>query len=515
MSKEELAVGLYSIAPIIALLLTAAVVLALSAAREASSAAGRIKAIAAAGKLSAAAFACAAAISAAHFIKIKGPLALFYGALLFDHYSAAACFLFSLMGIFTIFTAAGELARTENPRKRPEYFAMLLFASSGAMMMAMANDLIVALIGVEVLSISTYIMCALDNKNKRAVEGAFKYFLTGAAASAFYLFGLAHIYGGARTTLISEMARFAAANADPAAGGFFAPLLAGFAFLSCALLFKAAAVPFHNWAPDAYDAAPVSVAAFMTYFVKAAVFILIFRVFAAAFIFLAPALLGIFTAIAVITMTFANVAALFQNNIKRMLAYSSISHTAYILIAVICSVSAAKNAVVESGAYIMFYLVSYFFINAAAFSALSLVRAADHGIHTIDDLRGFGFSRPFFAAAFSIALLALAGIPSTSGFIAKFLVFYNAFLANHHALVLAAVINSLIAFYYYIKIIMAMYMRGPAAHDGRAEAPPSETIEDGRAEYFCLAVSAAMTLALGLLPGPVIELAKAAVAKSF
>ncbi|EKD68516.1 MAG: hypothetical protein ACD_47C00572G0002 [uncultured bacterium] len=510
MSKEELAVNLYAISPMIALLITAAVVAVISASKDALTPAGRIKAIDAAGKLTAAAFACAALISAGHFIRIKGPLTLFYNAIFFDHYSAAACFIFSVMGIFTVLIAFNEL-KTDNPRYRPEYFTMLLCAASGTMIMAMANDLIVALIGIEILSVSTYIMCAIDFKNKRAVEGAFKYFLTGAAASAIFLFGLAHIYGGARTTLISEMARFASLNADAASGGLFTPLLTGFVFVSCALLFKAAAVPFHNWAPDVYDAASVSVAAFMTYFVKAAVFVLIFRIFGTAFIFLAPPLLPIFVIISAVTMTLANIAALFQNNIKRMLAYSSISHTAYILIAVISSVSAFKNITVESGAYIIFYLVSYFFINAAAFSALALVKAHNHQIHTIDDLRGCGFSRPLFSAAFALSLLALAGIPSTSGFIAKFLVFYNAFLANHHALVLIAVVNSLIAFYYYIKIIMAMYMQKP---EDRNEVS-CEPATAGRAETFCLAFSAVMVLALGIFPGPAIELAKLAVMKSF
>ncbi len=389
------------------------------------------------------------------------------------------------------------------------------------MIMAMANDLIVALIGIEILSVSAYILCALDNTNKRAVEGAFKYFLTGAAASAIFIFGMAHIYGGSKTTFINEIILNASAGAgaftSPQAAGLSAPLLIGLVFITTALLFKAAAVPFHNWAPDVYDAAPLSVAAFMTYFVKTAVFVLIMRIFSAAFLFMAPEIIPALILIAVITMTLANIAALFQNNIKRMLAYSSISHTAYILIGVICAMSAYKNTITDSGAYILFYLISYFFINAAVFSALGLFKAADGNIHTLNDLKGCGFTRPFLSAAFAAGLLALAGIPATSGFMAKFLIFYNAFLSGYHALVLIAVVNSFIAFYYYIKIIMMMYMHAP---DNAAVPPEPDTVsqyerEGSRANFICLAVSAAMVIALGVYPEPVIKIVKMTVINSF
>jgi NADH-quinone oxidoreductase subunit N len=522
MSKELLAINLYAIAPILCCGLSAVIILIISAAKETLSPEGRRRAIEACEKLSFLTFITAALISAGHFINIKGPVTLFKNAIFFDHYAAAACFFFAVMGIFTLFMAGGEL-RDSRARIAPEYYALLLSASIGAMIMSMANDLIAALIGIEILSVSTYILCALDNTNKRAVEGAFKYFLTGAAASAIFIFGMAHIYGGAKTTFINEIIQNAPAGVgaftSSPPSGLSAPLLIGLIFITAALLFKAAAVPFHNWAPDVYDAAPVSVAAFMTYFVKAAVFILIFRIFAAAFLFMAPEIIPPLVLITVITMTLANIAALFQNNIKRMLAYSSISHTAYILIAVICVMSAHKNTMIDSGAYILFYLISYFFINAAVFSALGLIKAADDGIHTINDLKGRGFTRPFVSAAFAAALLALAGIPATSGFMAKFLIFYNAFMSGYHALVLIAVINSFIAFYYYIKIIMMMYMYAPEG--AAAPLPAHETASntdggEGRsADLLCLAVSAAMIIALGVYPGPVIKIVKIAIVNSF
>jgi len=507
MSKEELIIGLYSLAPLIIAGITAAIILVISAAGESRAGTGRLKAVNAAEKLSYLAFTAMAFISAVHFIKIKGPLTLFHNAVFFDHYSAAAGFIFSVMGIFTIFIAAAEM-KSEASRFKPEYYALLLSAAIGSLIMAMANDLLAAIVGIEILSFSTYILCALDNKNKRAVEGAFKYFLTGAAAGALFLFGLAHIYGGAQTTFISEIPSMAAVNVQGPGPG--APLLIGLVFITAALLFKAAAVPFHNWAPDAYDAAAVSVAAFMTYFVKAAVFILIFRIFAAAFIFMAASITGVLSVIAVITMTLANIAALYQNNLKRMLAYSSISHTAYMLIAVICSAGVYKNAVADCGAYIIFYLVSYFFINAAIFSALAMLSPGENRVHTIEDLKGLGFKKPFFSASFSLALLALAGIPATSGFIAKFFIFYNAFLSNHHALVLLAVINSLIAFYYYIKIIMAMYMQKPESGETAVSFGNA-----GRESAICLAVSSALIIILGVYPEVIVKLAKLAVISSF
>ena len=520
MSKELLAINLYAIAPILCCGLSAAIILMISAAKETLSLEGRRRAVEACEKLSFLAFLTATLISAGHFFNIKGPITLFKNAIFFDHYAAAACFFFSIIGISILFMAAGEL-RDSRVRIAPEYYALLLSASIGAMIMAMANDLIVALIGIEILSISTYVLCALDYTNKRAVEGAFKYFLTGAAASAIFIFGMAHIYGGTKTTFINEIILNASIGAgafssSPAAG-LSASLLIGLIFITVALLFKAAAVPFHNWAPDVYDAAPVSVAAFMTYFVKAAIFILILRIFSTAFLFMAPEIISTLILIAVITMTLANIAALFQNNIKRMLAYSSISHTAYILIGVICAMSAYKNTIIDSGAYILFYLISYFFINAAIFSALGLIKAADNNIHTINDLKGCGFTRPFISAAFAAALLALAGIPATSGFMAKFLIFYNAFLSGYHALVLIAVVNSFIAFYYYIKIIMMMYMHAP----DKAAAPPTLAAnsqydqEGARANLICLTVSAAMIIALGVYPEPVIKIVKIAVIKSF
>lgn len=517
MSKELLAINLYAIAPVLCCGLSAVIILIISAAKETLLPEGRRRAIDACEKLSFLALTTAALISAGHFINIKGSVTLFKGAIFFDHYAAASCFFFAAAGIFTLFMAGGEL-RDGRARITPEYYALLLSASIGAMIMSMANDLIAALIGIEILSVSTYVLCALDNTDKRAVEGAFKYFLTGAAASAIFIFGMAHIYGGANTTLISQIIQNASAGAGAFSGAtassVSAPFLIGLVFITASLLFKAAAVPFHNWAPDVYDAAPVSVAAFMTYFVKAAVFILIFRIFAAAFLFMASEIITTLILIAIITMTFANIAALFQNNIKRMLAYSSISHTAYILIAVICVMSAHKNTVIDSGAYILFYLISYFFINAAVFSALGLIKAADNGVYMIDGLKGRGFTCPFASAAFAAALLALAGIPATSGFMAKFLIFYNAFMSGYHALVFIAVINSFLAFYYYIKIIMMMYMHAPAPSDGSVSDTP--LCGEGRAAgLFCLAVSAAMVIVLGVYPAPVIKIVKIAVLNSF
>ncbi len=526
MSKEELAVNIYAVSPALCCVISAVVILIISTLEKGASLNGRMDSYRAAGILAFFTFVTSSLISIGHLINIKGPLLLFKNAVIFDHYAAASVLFFSLMGCATLFIETDRKNSVSSYFFVPEYYALLLFAASGAMIMAVSNDLFSAFIGLEILSISTYILCALDKENKRAVEGAFKYFLMGAAAGAIFLFGLAHIYGGAGTTLIKDIIYGAALNGQNA--GTQASLLIGLVFITSALLFKTAAVPFHGWAPDVYDAASLSVTAFMTYFVKAAIFILIFRIFASAFSFMASYISMAMVFIAVITMSVANIAALFQKNIKRMLAYSSISHTAYILIAVICVIPSFKNGVTDAGTYILFYLLSYFFINAAVFSAIGLLGGgrADVDIYTIDDLKGMGFVSPLYSALFSIALLALAGIPATSGFMAKFLIFYNAFLYNYYLLVLIAVINSFIAFYYYIKIIMSMYMYEPERLSH--ELPEIESSScchslafsnsikpENAARAICLIAASFFVVAAGVYPAPFIEFLRNIVIKSF
>jgi len=308
--------------------------------------------------------------SVLHFFKNKEPMALFENAVYFDRYTAFAGAFFSLMGLLTLILADRELFSAPM-NIGGEFYAMLLFAACGAMMMAAGADLIVTIIAIEILSFSTYIMVAMDTKNRRAVEGVFKYFLMGAAASAFFLFGMAHIYGAAGTTSLHGIA--AALKNSAIVNSHFMTIITGLGFITVALLFKAAAVPFHMWAPDAYDGANISAAAFMTYFVKAAIFIAAYRIFSTAFSNFIPFIKDGLIFISIITMTFANIAALKQTNLKRMLAYSSVSHTGYLLIAMICVNGGGSIYAGNAGAYILFYLLAYFATNIGLFAAINAV----------------------------------------------------------------------------------------------------------------------------------------------
>jgi len=444
--------------------------------------------------------------STLHFFKMKAPLALFENAVYFDSYTAFAGIFLSLMGLLTIILADRELF-SDPMNIGGEFYSMLLFAVCGAIMMAASADLIVTIIAMEILSFSTYIMVAMDTKNRRAVEGIFKYFLMGATASALFLFGMAHIYGSTGTTSLHGIA--AALKNSSIVNSHFMTIIIGTGFITVALLFKAAAVPFHMWAPDAYDGAGISTAAFMTYFVKAAIFIAAYRIFSTAFSNFMPFIKDGLIFISIITMTFANIAALRQSNLKRMLAYSSISHTGYLLIAIISISGAGIVYEGNAGAYILFYLLVYFFTNIAIFAAINAVIPKTPGVTTIRDLRGIGFKRPYFAAAFSLGLFSLAGIPATGGFMAKFFIFYDAFLSNNMHLVIFAVINSLIAMYYYIKVIAEMYMEKPENSEG------PDFFGDMPDSYCALTLSASMILLTAIFPDFFLNLAKSAISGMF
>jgi|GEM_PF-231014 len=504
MSKEQIIINLYAISPLLLSAAGAIIILAVSVSNKTG---GIKKRLETCESIAFTALLTAMCLSSIQIFKMIAPQKLFSSAVCFDSYSAVSAILFSLMGIITLFISDGDNANIGGKYKC-EYYAALLFAFIGANIMAMANDLLVALIGIEILSVSTYIMIAFNFQNSRGAEGGLKYFITGAAASAMYIFGLAHIYGGTKSVYLDVITSTCTAGGPDVS---YPALIIGALFLISALLVKIAAVPFRI-AIDVYDASGVSVAAFMTYFVKAAGFILIYRIFAGAFSSITIYINGALIIFSVITMSIANIAALFQTNFKRMLAYSSVSHTAYALLAII-AIGGAKNSesVILSGAYMLFYLTAYFFTNAAIFSSLNCISPMVPEIHTINDFTGLGFKRPYYCAAFSFALLSLAAMPSTSGFIANFMIFYGAFAANFRAVILIAVINNFIAFYYYMKIIMKMYMQKNEC----VEPAPVEISSGGSDPSFCLAISTFMILFMGIYPEPFIKFFKFAVSASF
>jgi len=508
---DEIIRSIYLLGPIIALTAMSMIALAIAASGESRTVEGNSRCIAQCEKICFLAFAFALAFSASHFASMGKPHSLYHGAVYFDRFSVLSNVLFSIMALYTTFIASGD---SKNPAAfRCEFYPLLMLATAGAMIMTMGADLIVIIIGIEILSLATYSMVALDRKNLRATEGAFKYFLMGAAASAVFLFGTAHIYGATGTTLLRGIG--IALKNSAVVNVMFLPVIIGTAMVLIAMAFKLAAVPFHMWSPDAYDGASVPAAAFMTYFVKAAGFITLFRIAATAFFPFLNFFSDALTIVAAVTMTFANIAALTQPNIKRMLAYSSISHTGYLLIAVLAlnsgpqamaagSLWAGHGTGTLAGSAMFFYLTAYFFINLGLFAALAMMTPETKGIHAISDFAGLGFSRPFFAAAVSLFFLALAGLPATSGFTGKFFIFMAGFSTGHLGIVLCALLNSLIAFYYYTRIIVSMYMEEPKA--GKTSGALHENAEAA----FCILISMAMITAMGVYPDPFMYIMKLA-----
>jgi NADH-quinone oxidoreductase subunit N len=374
-----------------------------------------------------------------------------------------------------------------------EYYALLLFATSGMMLVAASANLITLFLGLELLSLSLYILTGFARRRPASGEAALKYFLLGAFASGFLLYGIALTYGATGTTDLAQIADFlqrAGSSTDPM-------LLIGAGLLLIGLGFKVAMVPFHMWVPDVYEGAPTSVTAFMSVGTKAAGFAALLRL-----LFLAlPALQSYWTlalaVLSVLTMTTGNVIAIAQTNIKRMLAYSGIAHAGYLLVAL-------ASASQRGAASILFYLLVYAAINLGAFGmVIALGQREEEGGEYLNltDYAGLGFRRPLLAATFAIFLLSLGGIPPTAGFAGKFYIFSAAVEANLISLAIIGILNSVLSLFFYLRVIRIMYADEPSRQFGYLPLPT----------IMALTVAALGTLLLGLFPGSLIELAQRAV----
>ena len=347
-----------------------------------------------------------------------------------------------------------------------EYHAMLMFATFGMMLMASGNDMVIIFLGLETLSIATYVMAGLRRTDLRSNESAMKYFILGSFASAFLLYGMALIYGATGSTNITEIA---ARVADP---NFPALLLVGGAMLIVGFGFKAAAVPFHVWTPDVYEGAPTPVTAFMAAGPKASAFASFIRVFVLGF----PLVAGVQAAeilheswvkalvvMAILTMTVGNIAAIAQNNVKRMLAYSSIAHAGYALVGFIGAGMAETTAKRDEAIIsVAFYMLTYAVTNLGAFAIVTLIGQKNDRRTEFEDYNGIGFRSPALAFALSLFMLSLLGLPLTAGFLGKVLVFRPAIEAGNTlltVLVVAAVVNTAISAYYYLRLIVVMFFR--------------------------------------------------------
>ncbi|MGA3123534.1 MAG: NADH-quinone oxidoreductase subunit N [Polyangiaceae bacterium] len=373
---------------------------------------------------------------------------------------------------------------------RGEFYALLLFATVGAMTLVSAGDALTLFLGLETMSIGAYAMTAFRRSSPRAAEGALKYFLLGSFAAAVLLYGFALIYGATGHTDLMGIG----AAAHTAAGR--SPMLViGVALVLVGILFEVSAVPFHAWAPDAYEGAPTPTTAFMAVAVKAAAFAMLLRVLLLAVSDEAWRSWGsgwppVVAGLAAVTMTVANLVAGRQESAKRMLAYSSIAHAGYALV----GVTAIGRVPAEATASVLYYLLGYAVSTAGAFGTLVLCGSYGREAVTFEDLAGIGKRNPAVALAFSLFLLSLAGIPPTAGFFGKWFVFRAAIDGGLYWLALIALVNSVIAAYYYLRVLVYMYMREPAA--GAAVARPM------RSGYVtaALLVSAVLVLALGLTP---------------
>lgn len=375
-----------------------------------------------------------------------------------------------------------------------EYYVLILAAIAGMIVMATATDLIVIFLGLELLSLPLYILAAFYREDHASLEAGMKYFLLGAFSSAFFLYGIALVYGAIGTTSLTQ---FAATILLPSQNTLL--LVAGAGLLLVGFAFKVALVPFHWWTPDVYDGAPTPVTAFMSVAVKAAAFGAFFRAFSLAIPGSYADWRIALSVIAVLTMTAGNVAALLQTSIKRMLAYSSIAHAGYILIALI--------ALGERGiSNVQFYLLAYTFTNLGAFAAVIALGDNARERVTISDLAGAARDHPLIAAALTICLLSLAGFPPFVGFAAKFLIFGGAVETGRAWLAVVGVLNSLVSVYFYLRPVVQMYM-SPAAEPGwgKVRVWPAVTL--------ALGVCVVAVIVLGLLPARVLNIAPIAIGK--
>jgi NADH-quinone oxidoreductase subunit N len=420
-----------------------------------------------------------------NFYAVHNPGSAFSGLVAADPFSIFFSHLVGLVAILVILAAAPYLDRER--LADAEFYALILFATAGMGVLASAQELLTAFIGLELSSISSYILAGYRRDTLKSGESSMKYFLLGSFATAFFLYGIALVYGVTGTTNLLRMDA-----ADPTS----TMLKLGLALILIGLGFKVAAAPFQIWTPDVYEGAPTPVTAFFSAGPKAAAFALLLRIFAdvpaaTQFWFWA------FWILAALTMFAGNLGALLQTNVKRLLAYSSIAHAGYILVAFAAVTKLKGTEIGASPAYaaVLFYLLSYALVKVGAFTIVSQFGGAGEKHLQLDDFAGLGERQPVVAAVLSLFLLSLLGLPVTAGFLGKFYIFKAAVDSNLIWLAVLMAINSIIGAYYYIRLIVVMYMREPSAEIAAttpARFPLSVNV--------VLAIAAFGTIVLGLLP---------------
>lgn len=413
--------------------------------------------------------------------------ASYNGMLLQDGYSTFFRLLVIFAGALVAIISMGYLKTAGH--ESGEFFALLLFSVVGQCIMVSANELIMIFIGIEISSISSYVMAGFLRDDKRNNEAALKYFLLGSFATAFLLYGIAWVYGLCGTTNLTGIRNLLSTRPE-AIDPVIISVAVGLIFVG--LAFKLSAAPFQMWAPDVYQGAPAPVSAFFSAGPKAAAFAVLLRTFLGGFSSLSSHWQIVVSVSALATMLIGNFSALRQHNIKRMLAYSSVAHAGYIMVAVAAQSDIGVHAV-------MFYLATYAFMNIGAFAIVTHVARKDERYTNIEDFAGLAQHQPLTAATLTLFLLSLIGVPLTGGFFGKFYIFQAALSSDLVWLTVLGLLSSSVAAYYYLRVIGVMYMKEPSHSLTTLERPSAGT-------NIAMLTSAAVTLLLGLYPSSLLQL---------
>lgn len=421
------------------------------------------------------------AAAAVAFLNPEQPYRLvFSGALVFDNLSTFTNLVMILVSALVLFLSYQNV--NTKGQGYAEHVFLLLLSLAGMMILVSSGDLMVAFIGLELMSIALYILISIGHEQKLTKEAAFKYFILGSFASALFLYGVAFVFGVTGSTSILTLS--AQAQILATTNRLF---LTGIVFLLSGILFKVSIFPFHAWAPDVYQGAPTPVTAFMATGVKIAMFTLFLRMATLKIFAGDDSLLLVLQVLAVLTMTVGNVTALVQENVKRMLAYSSIAHAGYILVGIIVACTSLSP---DAGSATLFYLLGYSVMNIGALAVVNIFEKENRGNLSVEDYAGLGFKYPFLGCALAVFIFSLAGIPPLVGFIGKFYIFAAAVKEGYIWLAVFGMINSLLSAYYYLRVLVYLYMKEPTHSVGISE--------QGVTSKVVVATSMALTLLMGI-----------------
>jgi len=417
-------------------------------------------------------------------VAVTGPQETAFGLVRIDPFGLFFSFIVVIVGFLSVLVSMSFLEREE--ADHGEFYPLILFCLAGMLMMLHTTHLIMVLVGLEVFSLSLYVICGLTRGRVRSIESALKYFLLGAFSSGFFAYGMALLYGATGSLDMMRIGSIAASEPTTL-------LWLGLGLVVIGLAFKIAVVPFHQWVPDVYQGAPTNVTGFMAAATKTVAFAVLLRFLVGAFGNQTDVWVPMITWLAVLTMTVANLVALAQTNLKRLLAYSSIAHAGYLLVALVCRPE-------DGVAAIVFYLTAYAFMTVGAFAMLAAVGRGDaegERGYTLAEWAGMGWRRPMIGAAMTLFLFSLAGIPPTGGFLGKYVIFKAAVNADQILLAVVMAVNAAIAAYYYLRVIVYMYMRESEVEEMPLPVTP--------AMATVMVVSAVAILYLGLAPNRIFD----------